>query len=269
MTKFKKLLLVIRQLIRAPWLIEKIIEKDLYWEKYISNKFGNIITLPQVELSDICKNLNESVNHYSFLSGSSLVTDIILLKCLAKRFTNCRYFEIGTWRGESVTNVSEVATECYTLNPQKNDLIKMGEKEAYANLQGFYSKKHQNIIHIEANSIDYDFSTLGKKFDLNFIDGNHHYKYVKNDTINIFKHLIHDKSIIVWHDYGYNPEKVNPEVLSAILDSVPNELRKYIYHVANTMCAVFIREELKASELIYPKIPLKNYKISISIENIT
>src|SRR5690606_41176729 len=58
-----------------------------------------------------------------------------------------------------------------------------------------------------------------------------------SDTENVFKHLIHENSIIVWHDYAYNPEKVRFEVMQGILDGIPKKFHSNIYHVANTMCA--------------------------------
>ena len=128
-------------------------------------------------------------------------------------------------------------------------MLESGANERYADLHGYFSKSKANIIHLEGNSMHFDFQSLGKKFDVIFIDGNHHYEFVKNDTEKVFKHLVHEKSIIVWHDYAYNPEKLRPEVLAGILDGLGSENRNYLYHVANTMCAVYIREEMKTTKL--------------------
>lgn len=38
-------------------------------------------------------------------------------------------------------------------------------------------------------------------FDLVFIDGCHHYEYVKKDTQNAIKYL-KSGGMIIWHDYG-------------------------------------------------------------------
>ena len=107
-----------------------------------------------------------------------------------------------------------------------------------------------------------------EKFDLIFIDGDHHYEYVKSDTQKVFEHLLHDQSIVVWHDYGYDPEKFRPEVLAGILDGIPVDFRKNLYHVSNTMCAIFIRDQFPTSILQSPVTPDKAFKVKIESRNI-
>jgi len=63
-------------------------------------------------------------------------------------------------------------------------------------------------------------------FDVLFIDGDHRYDYVKNDTAKVFRHLVHNKSIVLWHDYAYSPGQVRYEVLAGILDGVPETYRQ-------------------------------------------
>ncbi|AMC10674.1 hypothetical protein Lupro_05195 [Lutibacter profundi] len=137
----------------------------------------------------------------------------------------------------------------------------------YADLHGFFSKNNKNIKHLTGNSLNYDFGALNKKFDLIFIDGNHKYKYTKNDTEKIFKHLVHENSIVVWHDYAYNPETVRHEVLSAILDGIPNKYKENIYHVSNTLCAIYTNRTLKTSKFEYPITPNKIFNITLKIED--
>lgn len=109
----------------------------------------------------------------------------------------------------------------------------------------------------------YDFKSLHKKFDLIFIDGDHRYEYVKNDTQKVFEHLMHEQTIVVWHDYAYNPEKFRPEVLAGILDGIPVEFRKNLYHVSNTMCAIFIKKQFPTSILQSPVTPNKTFSLKI------
>jgi hypothetical protein len=70
-----------------------------------------------------------------------------------------------------------------------------------------FIKENSKILHLEGNTKTFDFAGLGKKYDLIFIDGDHSYEMVKHDTEQVFKHLVHDNSVVVWHDYAYNPEK--------------------------------------------------------------
>lgn len=263
MKKIKKAINGLSEIIKNPWLLNNIINDDTVWSRYVKGKYNLVNGLPVVDISHVDEDFSTTLEYFAFLDGSCLPTDILLLKTLAGKFDRCRYFEIGTWRGESVVNVSSVAAECYTLNLSKSDLISMGYKERYADLHGFFSKGKSNIKHLLGNSLNFDFAGINKKFDLVFIDGDHHYDYVKNDTQKVFKHLVHENSIVVWHDYARNPEVFRPEVLAAILDGTPQEFRKYLYHVSNTMCAVFIRSELPVKELDAPEMPNKTFKVVI------
>jgi predicted O-methyltransferase YrrM len=268
MKKIKKTLKALIEIIKNPWLLNNVLSDDFVWNNYIIKKHNLPHGLPMVDINHICPDFSETLEYFAFLDGSSLPTDIALLKSLSKRFEKCKYFEIGTWRGESVVNVAENAEECYTLNQSKSEMISLGINENYADLHGFFSRNKKNITHLTGNSLTFDFKGLDKKFDLIFIDGNHHYEYVKNDTEKIFKHLIHQNSIIVWHDYAYTPEKLRPEVLAAILDGTPTEFRKYLYHVSNTLCAIFIRNDFPTKKLIAPLIPNKIFKLTIEKKDI-
>lgn len=205
-----------------------MLSDDLVWNKYLIKKHNISNGLPVLDLHQFSKPFSEKLEHYAFLDGGSLPTDIALLKLLSKRFDKCKYFEIGTWRGESIANVADNADKCYTLNLSKSEMLAQGQSENYADQHAFFSKGKKNITHLKGNSLTFDFKSLNQKFDLIFIDGDHHYEYVKNDTEQIFKHLVHDQSIIVWHDYAYNPEKLRPEILAAILDGTPDKYKKHL-----------------------------------------
>ena len=267
MKKLSKTIKAIAAIIKNPWLLNHVLADDSLWEKYLE-KNGNLNSLPVVAIDELIPNLSEALDCIAFLDGSSLITDFALLKSLCKKFNDCSYFEIGTWRGESVVNVADNCKECYTLNLSKEEILSLGLSEKYADLHGFFSKSKANIHHLTGNSLNYDFKSLNKKFDVVFIDGDHRYEYVKADTENIFKHLLHEHSIVVWHDYAYNPEKPRPEVLAGILDGLPAEFRKYLYHVSNTMCAVFIREEFKTTILQSPVIPERIFSVKVESKRI-
>lgn len=123
----------------------------------------------------------------------------------------------------------------------------------YYNKQGTliiqtFSQGISNVRHILANFQTFDFSTLPGNYDVIFIDGSHHYEDIVSDTKNVFKHLVHDKSIVVWHDYAYNPEKIRYEVMAAILEGTPKELHENLYYVSNTMCAIYSKESFPANK---------------------
>ena len=268
MKKISKSFKAIYELLKNPWLLNNILSDDSVWNNYLikNHKINN--GFPVIDINQLFPNFSETLNCFSFLGGGSLPTDIALLKSLANKFKDCNYFEIGTWRGESVINVSESAKECYTLNLSKSEIISLGLSKKYADLHGFFSKGKENIIHLEGNSLTYDFESLNKKFDLIFIDGGHDYKHVKNDTEKVFEHLLHDQSIVVWHDYAYTPEILRPEVISGILDGTPDKFKESLYYISNTMCAIFIREDFKTSDFQNLATPSKSFEISIKTRNI-
>jgi predicted O-methyltransferase YrrM len=224
--------------------------------------------LREVSLTDLIGDDFPSVFPYSFLNWGSGTTDIMLLNGLANRIPQCIYLEIGTWEGESICNVSRYAKECISISLSEEQIFKRyGEK--YANVINHYCKKmdYKNIMLIGADSKTFDFNLLNKKFDLVFIDGDHSYSGIVNDTEKVFPYLRDKNSIIVWHDYAFEPEKIRFNTLDAILDAIPDKFHKYLYHVENTMCAILYFGEIKSKETeTFPRIPTEVFEITIKIK---
>lgn len=221
--------------------------------------------LPTIDLLELFPSFKEELATYSFLDGTSLITDIILLKKMARSYAACNYLEIGSWRGESIKNISEVAAHCTSLTLSPDEMKSMNISKEFVDVHGIFSKNTNNITEILHNSQTFDFNSLNEKFDLIFIDGDHTYQGVLNDTKKTFNLRKDDSSIIVWHDYGFSTESVRHSVLKAILDGIPVEKHKNLYHVSNTMCAVYI--ENRSFSTYFTKFPTyPNKKFSITIE---
>lgn len=232
----------------------------------LEQKYG-ITQLPSIDLLDLFPNMNERLNSYSFLNGTSLITDMILLKGLAKKYTECSFLEIGSWRGESIANVSEVAKDCTSVTLSGKELMEIGYSKAFADVHGIFSKNKKNIETVYQNSHSFDFSKLNKTFDLIFVDGDHSYEGVLNDTKKVLPLRKNKQSIIVWHDYGFNTEDVRHSVLNAILDGIPKEQHKNLFHVSNTMCAIYMEDcSLPSSPTKFPSYPNKNFVVTVSSE---
>lgn len=227
----------------------------------IAGKYG-CTQLPTIDLLDLFPVFSGVIDAYSFLPDTSMITDILLLKSLAKRYNQCAYLEIGSYRGESIAAVAEVAKECLSITISPDEIRQMGYADD-ARVQGIFSKNKKNIDYIYHNSLTYDFSKLKRKFDVIFIDGDHSYKSVLQDTMNMYPLLRNDKSVIVWHDYGFDSVNVRHEVLEAILDGTPREYHRHLYHISNTMCAIFIRGDFNTYETQRQEFPNKIFRVEV------
>lgn len=242
-------------------------EEQMHMDNCI--KKYNKSQLPTIDILDLLNDELGSVSPYSFLDGTSLISDIALLKGLAKKYQECSYLEIGSWRGESISNVADVARECVSVTLSTKEMRSMNWPEDFIRVHGFFSKEKQNIKTIEANSHTFDFKSLNKKFDLIFVDGDHTYKGVLNDTRKVFELRKDQNSIIVWHDYGFGVENVRYSVLEGILDGIPLENHRNLYHVSNTMCVIYM-ENCDLNKILLGKnsVPNKLFSLAISAKRI-
>ncbi len=239
-------------------------QSELFHKNKISAKFG-ITQLPTVDMLDLFPNLEEELHNYSYLDGTSTIPDILLLKQLARTFEACAYLEIGSWRGESIANVADVTNDCTSITLSADEMHSLNFGEDFVKVHGLFSKDHTQIKSIKANSFKLDFQTLQKKFDLIFVDGDHTYEGVLNDTIKSFSVRKNEESMMVWHDYGFSPEKVRHAVLHAILEGIPKAKHKNLYHVSNTMCAVYMENQPhQVSQSHFPSYPNKKFSLKIS-----
>jgi len=223
--------------------------------------------LPTIDLLDVVPRLNETIRPYSFMTGASRTVDLALLKALARVVPHCRYLEIGTLRGESLVNVAEIAEECVSISLSNQDMLGMGWSENYLKNNGFFISDQPNLKCIGHDSSTFDFSTLGK-FDLVFVDGDHSYEGIKADTKNAFSVLRDENSVIVWHDYGFEYERPRWSAMAGILDGAPENERSRIYHVSNTLCAVYLRAMYRTSFVVHPAVPNKVFTVHIVAEKL-
>jgi len=268
MSKISKALKAFGIIFSKPYLLNHILDDEEVKREYVQKNYGFPNGLPSVNLLELFPDFEDTIQPYSFLDGSSLPTDMALLRGLAKK-NNCRdYFEIGTWRGESVAVVADIVENCVSLNLPDDEMRTMGLNENYIKMHRFFSKDLKNVKHLQANSLAFDFTQLNQKFDLIFVDGDHHTESIRSDTEKVFKLLKDENSIIVWHDYGIGTETIRWNVLAGILDACPEEKRKYLYHVSNTLCAVYINKELKSSVLMPDQKPDKYFSVHLKAHKI-
>ena len=265
--RIKAICKIVRKLIISPSSIFQVLKDETEYKNYLSGKYKKT-QFPTTNIVQFFQDSKATVDNYTFLDGSSLITDLALLRSLAKSIPECDYLEIGTWRGESILNVAECAKQCTSINLSPEEIISRGLPEKYAKLHGCLIKDEKNIKIIFADSKQFDFTSLNQKFDLIFIDGDHSYEGVKSDTQKVYSLLKDENSIIVWHDYGYNPEMPRHSVIAAILDGLPTEAHDHLFHVSNTMCAIYTKRKLIASYQDSSVVPDKIFKIEVKIVSI-
>lgn len=255
MKKVAKAIQGLKQILKHPYLLNNVIDDEKNWEKKVRREFGFNDGLPVVNIAEILsKDFNIEVSPYAFLDGSCTPMDLAFLRGIAVRYNVKKYLEIGTWRGESVANIAAVVDHCTTINLPDETMRKAGMTEDYIGMHRHFSGGFKNITHIQADSRDFDFLLLENDFDMVFIDGDHHSESVRSDTLKIFDFIDPKKTIVVWHDYAYNPEKARWSVLHGILSGCPAELHSNIIHVSNTLCAVYLPE---AGKYNFNKLKLK------------
>lgn len=267
MNKIRKTLKALGLIVQNPWKLNHILNQNEEWKTYVHKKY-HMDSLPVIPLSYFLQQ-PVIIEPYSFLEGSSSPVDIALLKLLASQVDHCRYFEIGTWRGESVANVASSAEICYTLDLPENMRTKILNDTDYNKSHRFFSGDILNINHLTADSRTFDFNSLKIKFDLIFIDGDHHYESIVNDTQKTLDGLSHENATMVWHDYGYNPRTIRYETMAAVLDSVPESMHHQLFHVSNTSCAILYRKPVPSYSFKQYALPENNFSVSVNIHPIT
>jgi len=189
---------------------------------------------------------HRTVVPFAFGDGGSLPTDLLLLRALARQ-QPCRYFEIGTWRGESAANVAAEAATVHTLNLSAAEMRALRLPERYIALHGHFSRPLPNVTHLHGNSATFDLAGLQARagpFDLVFIDGDHRYEAVRRDTARVFAHLVGPTTVVVWHDASRQPGQPRWEVLAGLLDGLPPGLPGQLAQVGNTLCALYTPQPL-------------------------
>ena len=143
-------------ILRNPVLLNRVLSSPDIWAEYVVREYDRGKGLPVIRLNQIYEQDYHDVGPITFLDGGSLPTDLALLRLMASLNKDCKYFEIGTWRGESVANMARVAKECYTLNMSADEMRKMGVRSRYIYLMGYFSKALDNVVHLTGNSMDFE-----------------------------------------------------------------------------------------------------------------
>ncbi len=267
-SRFATGLRAIGRLIRNPWLLTHVLAADEgAWQQRATKHalrwnlgpYG----LPITPLAALLPADGDTVAPFAFGGGGSLPTDLLLLRALVRRAgPQARYFEIGTWRGESAAAVAPLAATVQTLNLSPEQLRALGMTEDYIRQHGLFSRSWANITHLLGDSGTFDYTTLPPP-DVVFIDGDHRYAAVRTDTARVFAHLVGPKTVVVWHDAARQPEQPRWEVLAGILDGLPPELPGRLYAISHSLCAVYVPEELASVAATVWPVPDMAWEVTV------
>ena len=106
MNKIGKAFKALWWILRKPVLLNRVLTDEDTWRSYVKKRYQLPDGLPVVEMDQLIGSGTIALGPMTFLDGGSLPTDLMLLAGLAEQIDSCSYFEIGTWRGESVATVS-------------------------------------------------------------------------------------------------------------------------------------------------------------------
>lgn len=203
--------------------------------------------LKEINLGHFLSDIQElSIDDLTFHMGGSSILDYMFLKALMVKLGLSTYLEIGTWMGESIAAVAEVAKHCYSVSLPDDDerlvgyFNKVNKKD---NFSRYFSKSKSNITHYSGDSAKFDYSVLPERIDLFFIDGDHTFEGVKADTEKVFAYMDPQHSIVVWHDFKEKRNQFVATTVNAIFDALPSHLHGSIYAVDSNMCGIYIPDK--------------------------
>ena len=257
---------VVSSLASSPGRLLQGMRNQAYFlamQRQVVGKYGYAKGLPMVPVTALVPGFDEQIRVYTYKPGTSLAVEIGLMKALAAARPGCRFLEIGSYLGEAVANVADTGAECVSLSLGDADMRQLGFGGHIA-ANRFFIKDNPRIKNIDANTHTYDFSGLGK-FDLVFIDGDHTYEGVLNDTEKVVAHCLKSDSIIFWHDYA-DKSGVRWPVLAALLDGMPEAMRKRVFYIENTLSAIYLPESFALPTLeAYDSLAVPTYSYDIRL----
>ncbi|RED37983.1 methyltransferase family protein [Rhodopseudomonas thermotolerans] len=134
------------------------------------------------------------------LTGHPNKADMMMVCAIAGAIKAKRIFEFGTHVGRTTFHLTAVNEEAEVTTLDIGDAA----VNEYAPYIGNFFKntgKDGRIRQIFANSFEFDPTPYRQQFDFVFVDADHSYEAVKNDTLKAFE-LLRPGGVVMWHDYA-------------------------------------------------------------------
>jgi hypothetical protein len=168
--------------------------------------------IPTLGVSDLFSNFNDyvKIRPDTIGGGSTNVFEKFVLSCLVKLVSPKVILEIGTFKGGTTWHLysnSSESTLVYTFDlPDTEIPVNITDRELAKNNKRPFLPDSPSIKQVSFDTKKWD-GKLDDKVQFVFIDGDHSYGGIKNDTEKAIK-CVDDLACICWHDcfgkdYGY------------------------------------------------------------------
>ena len=153
------------------------------------------------------------MEHFLGHWGNTSIEDTAKICLITKWLAPKRILEIGTYNGMMTLQMAlNAPPECiiYTLDltPEQAAILPLSKLDELVAKQFlgqtgsyFRDRADLNIHQLYGNSTEFDFSVIGGKADLIYINGSGDYKSVCTDTATAFR-LLSERGVILWHNYA-------------------------------------------------------------------
>jgi predicted O-methyltransferase YrrM len=145
--------------------------------------------------------------------------EIVSISQIVAFFSPQTLFEFGTFNGRTTLHLALNAPDhavVYSIDVNKGPFEFGADTPFFTNMKVgecfFGSSVEKKIVMLTGDSKQFDFTQFANRINFVFIDGDHSYDAVMNDSKIAFQ-MVSSGGIIVWHDYLF----IN-DVTRAILD---------------------------------------------------
>lgn len=186
--------------------------------------------LPECDAQQVIPRFSETevrIQHCPLGAWSTPLADIFVLIKAAQGFDSKRILELGSFRGDTARLLAENTGDQVTICA-----VDIDERHGSA----YKGTPIAHKIQRKTGRISTDLFQQDEKFDLVFVDANHDFDSVVNDTQVAFK-VLGDSGVILWHDYAQDNYFIG-------LNGVPEALGLFsktynIYSIRGTRLAIF------------------------------
>ncbi len=197
------------------------------------------------------------VEHHPEDGIYTAVDELTYLALLTRVIEPQVIFEIGTFRGRTALNFAlNAPTDAiiYTMDlpyEERSSFCKAANPADAAIIQASRTgelfrdrPEASRIRQLFGNSMVFDFHPYHGQADMVFVDGAHHYRAARQDTLSALA-LAKVGGWVIWHDFANYGDYA--DVTRAVLDELPGD---QVYQIADTQLALYRKtgsERLPAS----------------------